>query len=116
MAWCKKYLDKNYGLNGHAKYSLRQVAKAINKIVSGSQATFHKSPSKETLQRVLRRGDMVLFEEKNPIHTAVLLYDGKKIKRFSDGHYNNVTIAQELAKRCGDSYYGGCVFVKKIRN
>ena len=113
MAWCKRYLDKYYELGGHAKYSLRQVTKAINKIVSGSQATFHKSPSKETIQRVLRRGDMVLFEEKNPIHTVVLLYDGKKIRRFSDGHYNNIAVAQELAKRCSDSYYGGCVFVKK---
>lgn len=113
MTWCKRYLDKYYGLGGHTKYSLRQVVKAINKIVSGSPATFHKSPSTEIIRKALRRGDMVLFEEKNPIHTAVLLYDGKKIRRFSDGHYNNVTVAQELTKRCGDSYYSGCIIVKK---
>ena len=56
---------------------------------------------------------MILFEEKDPIHSAVLLWDGKKIKRFSDGGYKNVTIEQETKKRCGDAYYGGCIVIKK---
>lgn len=113
MAWCKKYLDKNYGLNGHAKYSLRQVAKAINKFVSGSQATFKKAASADNIQKALDNGKLVLFEERNPIHTVVLLKKGDKYIRFSDGKYKKVTVAEEVKKRCGDSYYGGCVFVKK---
>ena len=56
---------------------------------------------------------MVLYEEKDPIHTAVLLWDGKKIIRFSDGKYKKVSLEQELKKRCGDTYYGGCIIVKK---
>lgn len=81
MSWCKRYLDKNYGPDGHAKYSLRQVAAAINKIVGGKPATFKKPQSKETVQKALRKGGMVLFEERDPIHTVVLLHDGKKTKR-----------------------------------
>lgn len=113
MAWCRNYLDKNQGLHGHAKFSLRQVAAAINKIVGGSRATFKKSPSADVIRKNLEKGNMVLFEERNPIHTVVLLQIGAKIKRFSDGRYKNVTVAQEINKRCGDAYYGGCVIIRK---
>lgn len=113
MAWCKKYMDKNHGLNGHKKFSLRQVAAAINEIVPGKPAVFKKSPSAATIRSNLKSGNMVLFEERNPIHTVVLLQIGAKIKRFSDGRYKNVTVAQEVKKRCGDAYYGGCIIVRK---
>lgn len=113
MTQCKKYLNKNYGLAGHSKYSLRQISKAINAIASGSPATFKKAASADNIQKALDNGKMVLFEERDPIHTVVLLWDGKKTKRFSDGGYKNVTVAQEVSKRCGDAYYGGCVIVKR---
>ena len=113
MTNCKKYMDKNYGLHGRSKYSLNQIAKAINKIVSGSPAKFYKNLSSEKIKEALKNGNMILFEEKDPIHSAVLLWDGKKIKRFSDGGYKNVTIEQETKKRCGDAYYGGCIVIKK---
>ena len=113
MAWCKKYMDKNHGLNGHAKFNLWQIAVAINKIVSGNPATFKKAPSADVIKKNLEKGNMVLFEEKNPIHTVVLFKIGAKIRRFSDGHYNNVTVTQEVSKRCGDAYYGGCIIVRK---
>ena len=113
MAWCKRYMDKNHGLNGHAKFNLRQVATAINEIDKSKPATFKKSPSAATIRSNLKRGNMVLFEEKSPIHTAVLIQIGAKIKRFSDGGYKNVTVAQEVSKRCGDTYYGGCIIVRK---
>ena len=113
MAWCKKYMDKNHGLNGHAKFSLRQVASAINEIDPSKPATFKRSPSAATIRSNLKRGNLVLFEEENPIHTAVLIQIGAKIRRFSDGHYNNVTVTQEVKKRCGDAYYGGCIIVRK---
>lgn len=113
MAWCKRYMDKNHGLNGHAKFNLRQVAAAINKIVSGNPATFKNAPSADVIKKNLEKGNMVLFEEKNPIHTAVLIWNSTKVKRFSDGGYKNVTVAQEINKRCGDAYYGGCVIIRK---
>lgn len=109
---CKSYLDKNIGLKGRSKYNLQKITTAINKILSGSPVTFKKSPSKEAIKKVLKRGDMVLFEERDPIHTVVLLQYGKNIIRFSDGKYKRVTVDQEVAKRCRDNYYGGCIFVK----
>lgn len=113
MTQCKKYLDKNYGLAGHSKYSLRQISKAINAIASGSPATFRREASKDTIKKALDNGKMVLFEERNPIHTAVLLKKDDKYIRFSDGKYKKVTIHEEVKKRCGDAYYGGCIIVGK---
>ena len=113
MTQCKKYLDKNYELSGHSKYSLRQISKAINAIASGSPATFKKVASVDNIQKALDDGKMVLFEERNPIHTAVLLEKSDKCIRFSDGKYKRVTVAEEIKKRCGDAYYGGCIIVGK---
>lgn len=112
LIWCKKYLDKNYGLHGHAKYNLSQINGALNKIVSGKRSKFYKEISEKTLRKVLKEGNLVLFEEKSPIHTAVLLWNGKNVLRFSDGSYKKVPIDSELDKRCKDSYYGGCIVIK----
>lgn len=113
MTWCKKYLDKHYGLHGHSKYNLKQVSNAINKIISGSHAKYYKKISEETLRDALVKGRMVLFEERDPIHTIVLMWSDGKTIRFSDGKYKRTTVNKELAKRCGDDYYGGCIVIKK---
>lgn len=113
MEKCYAYMRDHYNLNGKAKYSLRQIAGVINKLSDRTPAKFYEKISKAEMKKALKRGDMVLFEEKNPIHTAVLLYDGKKFKRFSDGKYKNVTVAWEIRKRCGDNWYGGCAVIKR---
>lgn len=113
MSWCLKYLDSHYSLCGRSKYPIKKISAAINKIASGAPAKYYKSPSADAIRKALKSGYMVLFEERDPIHTVVLLWDGKKTKRFSDGCYKNTTVNQEMAKRCGDAYYGGCVIVKR---
>lgn len=112
MSKCLKYMQNHFNLDGHAKYSLKQVAQAINQI-SGNHADYYAGASKQRIKDALKSGHMVLFEEKDPIHTAVLLYDGKKVKRFSNGKYKNVTLIQQMKKRCGDDYYRGVVIVKE---
>ena len=110
---CKKYLDRNYGLHGRKKYALSIIVKAMNKISSSSKAKFYKNLPSERIKKELKKGNMVLFEERDPIHTVVLLYNGKDIKRFSDGKYKSVTVNQEVKKQCGDGHYGGCIVIKK---
>ena len=112
MSKCLSYMQNHFNLDGHTKYSLKQVSQAINQI-SGNHAEYYSGASKQRIKNALKSGHMVLFEEKDPIHTVVLLHDGKKIKRFSDGSYKNVTVSQEIKKRCGDEYYRGVVIVKE---
>lgn len=105
-------MQNHFDLDGRAKYNLKQVAQAINRL-TGNHAEYYAGASRQRIKNALKSGHMVLFEEKYPIHTAVLLYDGKKIKRFSNGNYKNVTLTHEMKKRCGDDYYRGVVIVKE---
>ena len=113
MKKCLKYLQENHSKGTRANYNLRQVYDSINNLAPGNPAMFYGKISKAEMKKALKAGHMVLYTEKDPIHTAVLLYNGKKFKRFSDGSYKNVTVAQEIRKRCGDEWYGGCVVVRK---
>lgn len=112
MVKCLNYLQDNYSKGGHKNYNLQLACKAINNLASGTPAKFYSKITKTEMKKALKAGHMVLFTEKNPIHTAVLLWNGKKFKRFSNGKYKSVTVAQEIRKRCGDGWYGGCVIVK----
>ena len=111
MMQCLRYLQNTADKGSHKNYCLKQVAAAINRLSGG--ATFYKKPSRQKIKKALKNGHMVLFTEKNPIHTVVLLDNEKKIIRFSDGKYKSVTVAQEVKKRSGDPWYGGCVIIKR---
>ena len=115
MKHCLKYLQDNHSKGARANYNLQQACESINKLTPGTPAKFYKKINKEEMKEALKAGNMVLYTEKDPIHTAVLLYNGKKFKRFSDGKYKSVTVAWEIRKRCGDDWYGGCVVVKKSK-
>ncbi len=113
MKSCLKYLQENHPKGSHINYNLRQVCAAINKLASGNPAKFYEKISKAEMKKALKNGHMVLYTEKNPIHTSVILWNGRKFKRFSDGKYKSVSVAWEIRKRCGDRWYGGCVVVQK---
>lgn len=114
MAKCLNYLQDNYSKGDHKNYNLQLICKAINRLVPGS-ARFYKKITKEKMKKALKAGHMILFTEKDPIHTAVLMWNGKKFIRFSNGKYKAVTVTQEIRKRSGDPWYGGCVIVKKSK-
>ena len=97
-----------------AKYPLTEIVKGINQICPGKPAIYHKSMSNDSIEAHLKKGHMILFEEGNPIHTVVLLRDGKtgKIYRFSDGKKSITTVAKENKKKCTNEKYRGIVIVK----
>lgn len=115
MKACLRYLKENYPKGKYINYNLQQVCDSINKLAPGTPARFYKKIGKAEMKKALKTGHMVLYTEKNPIHTAVILWSGRKFKRFSDGKYKSVTVAWEIRKRCGDDWYGGCVVVKKSK-
>lgn len=115
MKACLKYLQEHHPKGKHINYNLEQVCKSINELTPGTPAKFYEKISKTEMKKALKAGHMILYTEKNPIHTAVILWNGRKFKRFSDGRYKSVTVAWEIRKRCGDDWYGGCVVVKKAK-
>lgn len=115
MVQCLKYLQDNYSKGNHKNYNLEIVCKAINRLAPGSPAEFYRKITKGKMKKALKAGHMILYTEKEPIHTAVLMWNGKKVIRFSNGKYKTVTVAQEIHKRSGDPWYGGCVIVKNSK-
>ena len=113
MKGCLKYLQEKHPKGKRINYNLEQVFKSINELTQVKPAKFYEKISKAEMKKALKAGYMVLYTEKNPVHTAVILWNGRKFKRFSDGKYKNVTVAWEIRKRCGDPWYGGGVVVKK---
>ena len=113
MKKCLKYLQENHPKGSYINYCLRQVCTAINKLAPGTPAKFYEKISKAEMKKALKNGHMVLYTEKNPVHTAVILWNGRKFKRFSDGKYKSVTVAWEIRKRYVNDWYGGCVVVRK---
>lgn len=111
MPKCLSFMRKHYNLNGRAKYSIRQIYDALLTICPGQN--FYENPTKTQIKKALKAGNMVLFEERNPTHTAVYLWNGEKIHRFSNGSHKTVTINQIINKRNVDSHYKGCVIVRR---
>lgn len=111
VKWCLKYLKKHYGLNGRSKYSLWQIYDAILTLCPGQN--FYENPTKSQIKKHLKAGRMIIFEERKPAHTAVYLWNGRKIIRFSNGGHRIVTLNQIMSKRNTDSYYKGCAVIRR---
>lgn len=109
---CLSYLKKHRTLGSRSKYSIFQVYDSINELYPG-KSSFIENPSKNKIKKALKSGHMILFEEKKPTHTAVYLWNGEKIHRFSNGGHKTVTLNQIINKRSTDSYYKGCVVVRR---
>lgn len=107
-----KHSRKN--LKCYAKFPLSEVCKGINGICAGTPATFYKKMETDKLRTLLHKGCLVLFEEGDPIHTVVLLYDPakKKLYRFSDGKKSVTSTKKEMAKRCSSAKYRGIIVVR----
>ena len=110
---CLKYMQKNHPKGKRLNYNLKQVAMAINELKKKDCATYYDHITKTEMKQALRDGKMVLFTEREPIHTVVLLYNGYDVIRFSDGKYNKTSWIKEIEKRCNDNWYKGCVVVKR---
>lgn len=108
---CLKYLESHYDLSSRSKYSIRQIYDALLTLCPGQN--FYENPTKAHIKKALKAGHMVLFEERNPTHTAVYLWNGGKIIRFSNGGHRTVTLNQIMSKRNTDSYYKGCAIIRR---
>ena len=110
---CLKYMQKNHIKGSRLNYNLKQVSMAINELKKKDCATYYDHITRPEMKQTLRDGKMVLFTEREPIHTVVLLYDGCDVIRFSDGKYSKTSWTKEIEKRCNDDWYKGCVIVKR---
>ena len=102
-------------LNGYlrAKYTIRGVAVGVNKITNKTAARYYPTPTTELLKKALLGGHVVAFEQRNPIHTVVLVYDKNEKQTYviSDGKVSKTSVADQMKKVCKDQNYKGCVIL-----
>ncbi len=128
--WCYTHLA---GYNG-SKITVFGATKVINGIVGKKVAIWHANTGKnnkkvrQNINRALKQGKVVLFEQKDPIHTVVFLgYKNKKLQIATYGGVRNGTVSEQVSKKalhgkagaaqqhnyfCGSSGAAGYVTVK----
>lgn len=95
------------GYNG-SKLSIYGCKALINKVAGEKRAKWYpltgrnNSAAKKRIRRALRAGKIVLFEQKNPIHTVVFLGfndKGDKIRMATYGKVQGTTLATQINKK-----------------
>lgn len=111
MGKCLRYAKKH--LKCKSKYPIVEIARALKSICGADVAKFKRTTTAEKLTGWLKRGWLIVFEERDPIHTVVLVWDGKNIKRISSGKVTTVTAGKEIKKMCKNKTYRGLIVIKK---
>lgn len=112
MKRCLSYMRKHY--SPKAKFTIRDCGKAMRAICGSERVSVHKEYTKEQLSKWLLQGNMLIFEEADPIHTVVL-YGSAVMYRISSGKITRTTLEKEWKKRCRASVYEG-VIVCRTKN
>ena len=71
LRWHKEHTPEDI----FAKVTVKGVAKGISKIAGSGSAHYYKNVTAGRIERAIRAGHPVILEQKNPIHTVILLPD-----------------------------------------
>lgn len=102
------YAKKHIGGYNGSKLSIYGCKALINKVAGEKRAKWYpltgrnNSAAKKRIRRALRAGKIVLFEQKNPIHTVVFLGfndKGDKIRMATYGKVQGTTLATQINKK-----------------
>lgn len=103
-----QYAKKHIGGFNGSKLSVFGCKTLINKISGGTHARWYpltgrnNKAAKKRIRRALRNGKIVLFEQKDPIHTVVLLgfnEKGDKVRMATYGKVQGTTLATQINKK-----------------
>lgn len=112
LKWHKKHTPNDV----EAKVTVRGVAKGINKIAKGKgKAVYHKTLSEDQMRATLKAGNLIILEQKDPIHSIVLVYDNKKLYMISYGKITRTSVAKIRKTATSNDTYRGMVVVKRLK-
>ena len=93
-----------------AKVTVKGVSKGINHYKKG-RAKFDANPNANTVNQALRTGYAVILEQKNPIHSVFLFWDGDDYM-ISYGKVTRVNATKIAQKATKNATYKGMVMIK----
>lgn len=97
-----------------AKVTIKGVAQLMGELVPFSFILFRSEPSEKKLKSQLDAGNLVLFEEGDPIHTVVLIRAEGKYWRITNGKCQAVSISAEAKRATKNQTYAGMVVVGSV--
>lgn len=97
----------------YAKVTVKGVSEGINKIGKGKgTAKYYKTVTAERIEKAIDAGNLVIMEQKDPIHTIVLLPDKEGCFMASHGKVTKVSIAKITKTATTNERYRGMIVVK----
>lgn len=97
-----------------AKVTIKGVAQLMGELVPFSFILFRSEPTEKKLKKQLDAGNLVLFEEGDPIHTVVLIRAEGKYWRITNGKCQAVSISAEAKRAAKNKTYAGVVVVGSV--
>ena len=108
LQWHKKHTPDMIA----AKLLVKGVAVGINELSDG-KGTYHTTTTEKRMRDALNDGNLVIYEQRNPIHTVILLPDADGIFVASNGIVRKTTVDKMMNKVLKSTKYKGMVVVSK---
>ena len=110
LKWHKKH-DKS---DVKAKVTVRGVAKGIDALGKGkADATYYREVSASRMKEALNKGQAVIMEQKNPIHSICIIPDGGVPYLFNYGNVSKADIGKLAKTATTNKTYRGMVVVTR---
>lgn len=98
-----------------AKVTIKGVSEGINRLAGKGTAHYYKTVSADRIERALKAGHPVIMEQRNPIHTVILLPDRDKAYIANHGKVERVNIGKIAKTATTNKRYRGMVSIVKER-
>ena len=111
LQWHRKHTPKDI----KAKVTLKGVSKGINRQCKGKgMAYYFDTVTAGRISNALRKGQVVIMEQKDPIHSIVLLPDKKGCYMASYGKVKKVSINGIAKTATKNKTYRGMITVRRM--
>ena len=110
LKWHKEHTPKEV----KTKVTVKGVSEGINKLAKEKgKAVYYKKPNEVKMRVALSEGDLVIMEQKKPIHTIVLLPDKSGVYMASHGNVEKVKLSEIIKTATNNLKYRGMAIVRK---
>ena len=114
IAWLLDWHKKNTPSQVKSKVTVKGVSQGINEIAGKKlKATYYREVTLDRLRAALDKGYLVIMEQKNPIHSVVLLPDTDGVFVASNGTVKRELIAKVAERATTNDKYRGMVVVRE---
>ena len=109
-----KWHKKNTPKSIKGKVTVYGIYHGISHFIKGKgTAIYHSHPTAEKIQKAMDAGSLVILEQKNPIHTVILIPDGEEMYVASYGKVKKTNAKTQANKATKNETYRGMIVIHK---